>query len=97
MSDDAAGFDLVMPFVVVKSAGGPYDDAAFVAGCRLGDIDRQMQQGEAVIEQYVDPESLPQYDLMAMNYGYSMESEPWDDHPDEWALLKLTKITEATL
>lgn len=59
-------FDLVMPFVLVKSAGGPYDDDAFVSGYRLATIAATIAPSGASWRGYVTPADLPQLDLIAM-------------------------------
>lgn len=87
MSDEEASYGLVMPFTVCQSDGGPYDDAAFVAGYRSGTINAHLERiAPDELRIYVEPALLPQLDLIAMRHGYTMVSEPWADHPDEWAL-----------
>lgn len=47
MSDEhEADFGLVMPFVVVVSHGGPYEDAAFAAGWECGRIDEALTDAQ---------------------------------------------------
>ena len=85
-------FGLLMPFVVCRSQGGPYDDSAFVAGASFGAHMALLEQTKPEEwAAYVDPQMLRQYDLLAMHGGYKMESEPWDEHPDEWALVRFVK------
>lgn len=85
-------FGLVMPFVVVTSVGGPYDDTAFVAGCYYADIDRVLKDwGPPEYSAYVYPALVPQLDLLAMHHGYTMVSEPWEDHPDDWTLVTFSR------
>lgn len=98
MADDAtndeASYTLVMPFVVCASAGGSYDDAAFVAGVRFGQDSAELHSfAPDEWRQYVDPVMVRQYDLLAMQHGYTMTAEPWDEHPDEWTLVTFTKAT----
>ena len=83
---------LVMPFVVCQSNGGPYDDVAFVAGARWGQ-DHHTVKTENPDEwsAYVYPEMVPQYDLLAMDQGYTMTTEPWAEHPDVWVLVTFRK------
>lgn len=85
------GYNLIYPFVVCKSNGGPYEDHAFVAGARFGDVARRCENHEPVIELYVDPESVRQYELLAMHHGYLMKSTPWDEYPEDWAWLSLVR------
>jgi len=40
--------ELVYPFVVCRSQGGPYDDDTFVAGVQLGRIDAALQVAASV-------------------------------------------------
>lgn len=92
MTEEHAAYELVMRFVVCAGEGGPYDDAAFVAGVRWGRLDAQMERrSDAEIRLYAEPALVPQIDLSAMRYGYTMTSEPWDEHPDEWTLVTLTR------
>lgn len=89
MSD--SDFALVMPFVVCQSNGGPYEDAAFVAGAQFGQVQAELAAGPFEVEHYVHSALAPQMDLLAMRYGYRFVSEPWDEHPDEWARVTFTK------
>lgn len=85
MSDDeSAKYGLVMPFVVVDSVGGPYEDAAFVAGwdCAVMDealaaLAAQRRNGltAATVQRYVKPEAVPQLDLVAMQHGFTLTAE----------------------
>lgn len=87
-------YALVFPFVACKSNGGPYDDDAFVAGYRLGRIDAVLQATKttaAVHHFQIHPEEAQQLDLIAMHHGYDVDREHWDDHPDEWMFVTLTK------
>lgn len=99
MPEEEGQYGLVMPFNVVQSAGGPYEDEAFVAGVYVGEIDaclRLMHTTSAILQWYVSPKLLPQLDLLAMRYGYTMTSEPWEDHPDEWTQVVFEKSGPAT-
>ncbi|WP_228981430.1 hypothetical protein [Streptomyces sp. DH12] len=74
---------LVMPFVIVQSNGGPYDDAAFVAGATCGQLIAELaalaEHGATPQPRYVRPEYLPQIDLIAMRYGYVLRPGEVDD------------------
>lgn len=91
MPEDQEDFGLIMPFVVCKSQGGPYDDQCFVAGYELGFIDALLTSKISLLERYLRTDSLPLVDLLAMRHGYSIASKPWDEHPDEWSLVRLTR------
>lgn len=88
MSDEETTYGLVMPFTVCASNGGPYDDASFVAGVWFGKLDAELRW---CVETGTDPKLdfpvptplVPQLDLLAMNHGLTMTSEPWDEAPDE--------------
>ena len=90
MSDDEiqGRFEPVMPFTVVKSVGGPYDDAAFVAGWNMGRLDLELAQLTAIQAlprpRYISTPLQEQVDLLAMKHGYLTKFTPWIDHPDEW-------------
>lgn len=91
-SSESPEYGLVMPFVVCKTNGGVYDDAAFVAGVRYGDLWTRVKAGEAIIETVEPPALVPQIDLLAMRDGYSLEVQPWSEAPDEWAFVTLRKL-----
>ncbi len=94
MGEEEAEYGLVMPFVVCKDDGGRYDDESFVAGYRCCEIDmtlRFMAPISNTLEWYVEPGLLPQLDLIAMRHGWTMTSEPWGDHPDEWTRVSFEK------
>jgi hypothetical protein len=83
--NEPEAFDLVEPFVVVASEGGPYDDVAFVAGARYGQLAEKLTNEHPVeFSTYEYPALVPQLDLLAMRLGYVLTVEPWEDHPDEW-------------
>lgn len=89
-------YGLVMPFIVVTSHGGPYDDVSFVAGCRYAAVAAALAEKPASYESYEYPALLPQLDLLAMHEGYVMETEPWDEHPEDWTLVRFTRIEDPT-
>jgi hypothetical protein len=85
--------ELVMPFVVCKSEGGPFEDEAFVCGVRFGQHRYELSTCQGVImwADYITPQMVPQYDLLAMDLGFVMTIEPADvesceDHPYDWVL-----------
>lgn len=96
MADEAEhGYSMVMPLVVVTSHGGPYDDSAFVAGARYGQLAERLVALPPTLESYEYPEMVAQLDLLAMHYGYVVTTEPWDEHPDEWVRVTFTRTTDA--
>ncbi|MEV6504801.1 hypothetical protein AB0M61_01600 [Streptomyces sp. NPDC051642] len=86
-------YDLVMPFVLVESEGGPYDDAAFVAGATCGALMEELRVCQTLAatpkERYVDEALLPQVDLIAMRYGFSLEQGELDE-ASGWQLVSFT-------
>lgn len=98
MTDENQEYELLMPFVVCETQGGPYQDKAFVAGYTAGMIDATLKRMEdlppevtsAVMKRYVPPALVPQLDLIAMQRGVLLTTEPWDEHPGEWALATFT-------
>jgi len=94
MSEQQGEFEMMMPFVVVESKGGPYDDAAYVAGCELGRLHAQLDVAKSIglplPEVVLHVENVPQADLLAMHVGARMRVEEWGDDVDddtaaEWA------------
>lgn len=93
-SDGEKSYDLVMPFVLCMSEGGPYEDDAFAAGWVCGEFDRELRPGSVwgpTLERTVRTAVLPQLDLIAMRYGYQMTSEHYGPNP-EWSYITLTKV-----
>lgn len=70
-----AEYGLVMPFVVVHSKGGLFEDNAFVAGYTCGLADKTLAgaaaNGATVVTLPMVPEALvPQIDLIALRHGF---------------------------
>lgn len=92
VEDEEGSWELVMPFVVCASQGGPYDDEAFVAGIRLQQLWHRLEVGDPdVLSEYVPPELVPQLDLLAMHLGYTLTAEP---HNEDWALVAFRREDE---
>lgn len=93
--NEEVGYGLVMPFVVCQSNGGPYEDKAFVAGARYAFVETMLRMlgefGVGECEQYVETALVSQLDLVAMRHGWKMTAEPWEEHPDEWTLVKFER------
>lgn len=82
---------LVMPFVVVESVGGLYEDNAFVAGVRYGRWAELLKLQPSEHACYEPKGLVPQLDLLAMHHHYRMIVEPWEDDPDgNWILVTMT-------
>lgn len=95
MADDEEGvpeYDLVMPFVVVESNGGPYADEPFVAGYRMGMLDAVLEFLEPEEHTaYLEPGVVAQADLIAMRHNYVMTATP---HDADWSFARFVRTTE---
>jgi len=73
------GYRLVMPFVTVRSNGGPHDDASYVAGWEAATLDARC----GLAARYdlggfcamVRADNVAQADLIAMKHGMVMTTE----------------------
>lgn len=90
--EDGIEYGLVMPFVVVSSTGGPYDDDAFAAGWHCAQIDEALAAGRMgdVANISVRTAILPQLDLIALRRGATMKSWPTDY--DEWTIVMFSPM-----
>lgn len=86
--DSETEYGLVMPFVVVKSKGGPHDDGAFVAGFRLGQIWQVLEPDGAGWTGLVREDDMPQLDLIAMHHHCEVERT---DAPGGWVHVKIAR------
>lgn len=91
--DPESEWGLVMPFVVCASKGGPYDDDSFVAGYEAGRLSVLLESlatcGGSGALFIVRTGLLPQYDLMAMRYGFILVSAPCPG-ADGWSAVTFT-------
>jgi len=86
-------FDLVMPFVVVASADGPYEDHAFAAGWICGRVDGVLQT--RIHDEWtttVRTDLVEQLDLVAMQWGYKMTTHGGDDYTDEYCAASFKRV-----
>jgi hypothetical protein len=83
----------VMPLVLCRSRGGPYDDEAFMSGWRLGDIGATLgRPGISALAESIRPHERLQADLIAMARGYTMTVEP--SSTAEWLSVTFTRIRD---
>lgn len=92
---EAAQYEMVMPIVLAKSNGGPFDDASVVAGMTCGTLDQELKMTAALNtlphERYIDVPLLEQVDLIAMRHGYVLkrgevdEASGWQVVAFDWA------------
>lgn len=94
---EGEAMELVMPFIVCQSNGGPYDDESFVAGFQAGEINYAMkllaQIGVATRLHWPIVRSAlkEQIDLMAMQHGFgAVKFEASDAYP-EWGTLTVER------
>lgn len=84
-------FNLLMPFVVCKSKGGPYDDESFVAGFQASHLDTKLMSAPDSLFWTVYTALVPQVDLIAMRHGYTAVYEPTEY--SEWTQVALTRVS----
>lgn len=87
---DGPEYGLLMPFVVVASAGGPFADAPYAAGWEMGKLGAVLAQcaffGWPPDRQAILASNVKQAELIAMNYGFTMTVHPWaEEVPEEAA------------
>lgn len=96
---DGDQYSLVMPFVVCRSQGGPYDDDSFVAGVVFGQHNAQLERGGVIDNGVIKPgfpvptPLVAQLDLLAMSHSYTLTAEPVDGM-DEWTQVTYTPNAE---
>lgn len=90
--DDCASFSLVMPFVTVRSTGGPHDDDAYTAGWEMGALDAELRcTMPPILERTIHLANARQADLIAMKHGYAIELA---DPQGDWVHMRLTRFEE---
>jgi hypothetical protein len=78
------GYELVVPFVVCTSVGGPFDDDAFVAGFQAGQVDQALKMAATAnvteVRFTVNSALVKQLELIGMNHGFHhiVAEEPKD-------------------
>lgn len=84
--------ELMMPFVNVKSNGGPHDDEAYTCGYEMGTFDARCERSKNLsinlFKELIHSSNTAQADLIAMSYGYIIA-----DHiiTGEWNEITLQK------
>ncbi len=88
-------YGLVMPFVAVRSKGGPYDDEAYCAGYEMGRLDAILDRDDPHVEPLtILADNREQADLIAMRHGYIAEVTESD--VVGWAHLRVSLPLEAS-
>ena len=94
-------YAMVMPFILTASNGGPFDDAAFVSGWRLGHLDADLgharaSDGAVTIVAVIDERDTPQADLLAMRHRFTMATrdvgDGWVEATFEFAQLEASDV-----
>ena len=98
---DEGSYGLVMPFVVCASEGGPYDDAAFVAGYECGLIARALAviaaAGGDTATFTVGTDVVKQLELIGMKEGFPVmraEAAFDDEQFANWRTVTFAKSQE---
>ena len=90
MADNDADFEMELPFVSIKSKGGPYDDESFAAGFEMGTLDVILGTPYLQIHTMaIHTTNVKQADLIAMHYDCKMEIE---SEEDEWSTVTFTRV-----
>jgi hypothetical protein len=97
--EDGEGYELLMPFVVTKSHGGPWDDESFVAGWELGRLDAALGQAEGIdftrsltVTAQIRTDGVPQAELIAMKHGFVLTAREVDPGvAPGWSILDITR------
>lgn len=90
--DSDAHYDLVMPFTVVRSAGGPFDDDAYCAGFEAGVIDVKLMAlsafGQSATDLLCVEANWPQVSLILMKHGWNVDESSMSI-ADGWVSVKV--------
>jgi hypothetical protein len=82
MADHEHEHELMVPFVVCQSQGGPFEDHAFVNGCRYTELRHRVSIWRPLaLVSFENPDLRPQLELLAMEFGYELTTEP---HDEDW-------------
>lgn len=96
---DGEEYEMVMPFVVVQTEGGPFDDDSFARGWDCGALDTRLGfldlLGVLTHQENVATLAIKQADLIAMKHGWKMTHEPSED--EDWQHCLFTKESNVGL
>lgn len=86
---EAEGYELVMPFVACASAGGPFDDEAFVAGYQAGQVDQALAAAKVAnaseVAFCVSSKLARQLELIGMKNDFPVMRVELSDETPDWA------------
>lgn len=92
-NEDEFSYEMVMPFVAVQSKGGPYDDAAYVAGYQMGLLDAELSGSVFDQGRAIGVANRAQADLIAMRHGFIAEFT--DEEVEGWVCMTIRRtVTE---
>jgi hypothetical protein len=92
MDDEESVAELVMPFVGVKSKGGPFDDQAFTAGYEMGLLDALLGHAYTfgIVDRTLRVENREQADLLAMRHGWRAKFA--DTEVEGWIYAEFVRV-----
>lgn len=107
--DHMPGWQLLMPFVICTSKGGPYDDEAFTAGYAAGRVAAILEAAPAAVDRVrftLQRPLLPQLELIGMLYAFPVlvvedalldvdEVDNGAEVNDQWARVTFHRQVEA--
>lgn len=97
MDEIGAQYGLVMPFVTVKSKGGPHDDDSYAAGFEMGRLDADLKVAKTCAHSVIGmirSENRDQADLIAMKNGFILRVT--NDSFTGWLGVVMTNADETT-
>lgn len=92
-------YGLVVPFIVCQTAGGPFEDEAFVAGFQCGEIDKALAvaavaNASTVTFPTVRTALAKQVELLAMNRGFPVMTVTESEEYPEWCSVTFERGAE---
>ena len=89
---DEAGYELLVPFVCVESAGGPYDDESFTHGFQVGRLWEELRPREPMSTWFVT-ELEEQLALVAGHHRMVLSKADIDDDASGMPGMALYRFT----
>lgn len=98
LPDDGPTYELVYPFILAESNGGPYPDGAFTAGFELGILEQRLRtltavEGDRTVIT-IRTDHIRQAELIAMHHGFPGITT--EHHDDGWSTIVLTRAGVAS-
>jgi hypothetical protein len=97
--DPEDAHELLYPFTVCTSAGGPYDDDTFTAGYQVGALDQALRVAHAcsvdTISRVIFATLADQAELVGMARGFAIMTRDADPDGPTWVCVTFTRTTEA--